>query len=222
MYGTAGVQGPEEATRREDWTARCYYYRGEGIRYGDESEAARPKESKSVCACMGNWCGCRVPCSAPALCVCVCVGGRPFPQLCRSMQARADETVPPCRPPCSLLKSPQGPPVHKRTHPAAPSSPAAQQQSATSKPSDAVSIAVAVPVEVDASQGEDWLIRGAFLGGGGLGPQGLLSSGGLGKWTSPFRTWQNRQTTQQCKCQGFSFSLSSPSIYLHSYTRIGP
>lgn len=41
-------------------------------------------------------------------------------------------------------------------------------------------MAVAVPVEVDSSQGEVWLIRGASLGG--LGPQGLLSSGGRGKW----------------------------------------
>lgn len=55
-------------------------------------------------------------------------------------------------------------------------------------------------MEVDASQGEFWLIRGAFLGG--LGPQGLLSSGGLGKWTSLFRTWQNRQTIHSRAMQG--------------------
>lgn len=61
-------------------------------------------------------------------------------------------------------------------------------------------------MEVDASQGEVWLIRGAFLGG--LGPQGLLSSGGLGKWTSLFRTRQNRQTTHSNARPGLSFSLS--------------
>lgn len=68
-----------------------------------------------------------------SLCVCGWVAA-PSSQLCRSMQNAEylpDETVPPCSSPqCSLLECPQGPPVHKRTHPAAPS----RQQPSSSQP----------------------------------------------------------------------------------------
>lgn len=82
----------------------------------------------------GDWCGCRVPRNAPpALSLCVC-GWPPLPPSfvgqCKMQNTSQTRQCPMPPPPCSLLKCPQGPPVHKRTHPAAPSI----QQPSSSQP----------------------------------------------------------------------------------------